>query len=69
METDDVEEISRRTDMDLDSIEYGTPKGGKIKIYFNTNEISANFLEAKVKIAIQALALAKQHVDALGQGQ
>ena len=65
METQETD--TKRTDTDLDSIEYGTPKGGKIKVYFNTAQISADFLETKVQIAIQALALAKTHVDALSK--
>ena len=56
-------EPTKRNDQDLDSIEHGTPKGGKIKVYFDASTHSIEEVRQRIRLAVDGVGLAKDYLS------
>jgi len=52
---EELNETILRKDEDLDSVTYGTPGTGQLKVYFNAKENSEDELVRRIALAIKGL--------------
>jgi len=60
-----LERVGKRDENDLDSVEYGTPKTGHIKIYFNAKTDDIVEVERRVRIAVDILTRMKAAMEVI----
>jgi len=60
-----LERVGKRDENDLDSVEYGTPGRGHIKIYFNAKTDDIVEVERRVRIAVDILTKMKAAMEVI----
>ena len=56
------EKENLRTEEDLDSIVYGTPKNGGVKIYFNSRKETILDLKQRIDLAVKGIDYIKMEM-------